>query len=299
MFLFVAGYFIAYAASGDRQDLSWQIIVTRLKNLLWPWLIWSVIMTVGHTVQGRSLSLGSFLANLFIQYYFVPLLMFYYLLAPFIVRWARVHTRRLLVGAAIVQTLAILLFYARVYWSGFPTNFNSWIDLGPFQCLRFAFYLPFGVVCGMFPQAVNTTFIRFKPLLPWLTLLFFGCSALESLAAYNLGGSYWPIGGDQTRLSAALFSISLILCFVAFDNIPIPFKRTLSKLGTHSYGLYLSHYLMLGITARVIVVAFPWIRLQEWLYLSILFILTVVLCRTLMESVARLPTKRYYRLLFG
>jgi len=298
-FMFIAGYFIAYATSGGRRDLSWQIIVARLRNLLWPWLIWSIIMAVGQALQEHSLSPGSILANLFIQYYFVPLLIFYYLLAPFIARWAKTHTRALLVGAAIVQILAMALFYARVYWSGFPADFNSWIDLGPLQYLRFAFYFPFGVVCGMFPQMVKTPLLRFKPVLPWLTLLFFGLSATESLIAYHLGDSYWPIGSDQTRLSATLFSITFILCFVAFDNIPVPFSRTITKLGAHSYGLYLSHYLMLGLTARAITAIVPWVATQGWLYLPLLFVLTVALCRGLMESVARLPTKRFYRYLFG
>jgi peptidoglycan/LPS O-acetylase OafA/YrhL len=299
-FMFIAGYFIAYATNGGKRDLSWQIVLTRLKNLVWPWLIWAMIMTAGHAFQGRSLAPVEFLRNLFIQYYFVPLLIFYYLLATIIARWAKVQPRRLLIGAAVIQLLAMALFYARVYLPAFPGLLHPWIDLGPLQYLRFAFYFPFGVVCGMFPQVVKTPLNRFKIWLPWLTLFFFGLSAVESAIAYHLGGRVWPTGGDQTKLTSALFSITLILCFLVFDQISaIPFNHTITKLGVHSYGLYLSHYLVLSITARLIQMIMPGVASQGWLLLPLLFILTVVLARGLMEGVARLPTKRFYRYLFG
>ncbi len=297
-FMVIAGYFIAYATGGGRRDLPWQIIFTRLKNLLWPWLIWSAILMMGQFFLGRSPSLTEFLRNLFIQYYFIPLLIFYYLLAPIIARWAKTHTRTLLIGAAVLQLLAMSLFYARVYLPGFPGVLKSWVDLGPLQYLRFVFYFPFGIVCGMFPQLVRSPLSRFKTFMPWLTLFLFGLSVVETAVAYNIGGSAWPMGGDQTKLTLALFSIALILCFMVFDRITVPFNRLITRLGSRSYGLYLSHYPILGITARVLKAIVPGAASQWWLFLP-LFILTVAFSRGLMEGVARLPTRRFYRYLFG
>lgn len=298
-FMFVTGYFVAYATSGGKRDLRWQIIWARLENLLWPWLIWSAIFTVGQHFVGRSSALGGFGYALFVQYYFIPLLILYYLLAPFVVRWARSSTGLLLVSMACVQLLAMTLFYIRVYHLAFPGAFNSWVDLGPLQYLRFAFYFPFGIVCGIAPRMVKECLARFKPVLPWLVLLLFGLSVLETAAAYNVGGEVWPIGGDQTKLSSALFSTALLLCFVAFDKLPIPLSRTINKVGTHSYGLYLCHYTVLGIVARVMQRVAPWVVSQGWLYLPLLFGATVVPSMLLMGGVARLPAKRLYRYLFG
>jgi peptidoglycan/LPS O-acetylase OafA/YrhL len=151
----------------------------------------------------------------------------------------------------------------------------------------------------MFPRRVKTPFIRFKTLLPWLMLLLLFLSAVETAIAYSVGGRVWPIGGDQTKLSSALFSTAFVLCFVAFDRLKMPFNRTVSKLGAHSYGLYLSHYPVLGIIAEVIERITPWVASRGWLLLPLLFILTVTLSRGLMEGVARLPTRRFYRYLFG
>jgi len=301
-FMFIAGYFIAYATSGGKSDLRWPVVRARLANLVWPWLIWSAILMGGQSFQGRSISPGEFLRTLAIQYYFIPLLILYYLSAPFVVKWAKRNTRALLAGAAVVQLLAVALFYGRVYHPDFPGALKSWVDLGPLQYLRFAFYFPFGIVCGMFPRMIKdflTRLAKAKPILPWLALLMFGLAVVEAAGAYNMGGEVWPIGGDQTKLSSALFSTALILCFVAFDRLTVPFSRTVNKLGTHSYGLYLCHYPILGVIATVIERIAPWVASQGWLFLPLLFGLTIVFSMSMMEGIARLPTKRFYRYLFG
>lgn len=298
-FMFIAGYFIAYATSGGKRDLPWQVIRARLENLLWPWLIWSAILMMGQSFLGRSISLAEFLRNLIIQYYFIPLLILYYLSAPVVARWAKTRTRALLTGAAMIQLLAIALFYIRVYSPNFPGALKSWVDLGPLQYLRFAFYFPFGVACGMFPRRIKDSLSPFKSVLPWVTLFLFGLSIIEASWAYSLGGNIWPIGSDQTKLSSALFSTALVLCFVASDRLKVPYSRTINKLGTHSYGLYLCHYPVLGIIAKVIKQFTPWIADRGWLFLPLLFVLTTALSMLLMESVSRLPTKRFYRYLFG
>jgi len=298
-FMFITGYFIAYATSGGRFDLHWQIIRVRVTNLLWPWLIWSVILVVGQSFQGRPIALAEFLRTLIVQYYFVPLLILYYLLASLVVKWARSSTGWLLAGAAVVQLLAVALFYARVYPPYFPGAVTSWVDIGPLEYLRFAFYFPFGLVCGMFPGMVKNSLARFKSILPWTVLLLFGLSVLETAIVYHIGGEVWPIGGDQTKVSSASFSTALVFCFVVFDRSPMPFSRAVNKLGTHSYGIYLCHYPIMGILAKVIERATPWVASQGWLLLPLLFGLTVALSMLLMASVAWLPTKRFYRYLLG
>jgi surface polysaccharide O-acyltransferase-like enzyme len=298
-FMVIAGYFIAYATSGGKRDLSWQVVRARLLGLLWPWLIWSAIMVIGQSFQGRAISPSEFLRTLIVHYYFIPLLIFYYLLAPWTVKLARDSARLLLVGALIVQLLAVALFYARVYDPRFPAVLKSWVDVGPLQYLRFAFYFPFGVVCGMFPRQIKDSLTRFKSALPWLTLFCFALTIVEAVVVYDVGGAIWPIGGDQTKLSSALFSTALVFCFVAFDKLSTPFSPTVKKLGTHSYGLYLCHYPILGIIAMVIERLMPWLASQAWLLLPLLFVLTVVCAMLLMEGIARLPLKRFYRYLFG
>jgi len=300
-FMFIAGYFISYATSAGKNDLRWEIVRARLLGLLWPWLIWSVLMTVGQSFLGRELSLEELLKNLFIQYYFIPLLMVYYLAAPFISRWVRINPRRVLIGAAVVQLVATALFYVRVYVPSFTHMINpTFIDIGPLQYLRFAFFFPFGIIAGMAPQFFKDPILRLKPLWPWLVFVFFMLTIGESALAYSLGTSRtWPIGGDQTRLTSALLSVVIMICFLIFEKIPIPFKTMVIKLGARSYGLYLSHYVILGVVGKVIHRVVPWSDLQGWWLIPALFLVTTFLSMTLMEIISRLPTKQFYRLVFG
>ena len=301
-FLFIAGYFSAYATSGGKKDLSWKVVQARLLGLWWPWLIWAVFITLAQTFQGRAISLEELLRNLFIQYYFIPLLMFYYLLAPFVARRARTNARNLLITAAVIQIAGIGLFYLRVYWAGFPSGLASWVDIGPLQYLRFAFSFPLGMVAGMFPKQTKEALERFKPTLPWLLALTFLISALESGWTYHIAAenpALWPIGGDQTRISAAVFSLVFVICFIVFERIEVPLNNQITKLGTRSYGLYLSHYVILGILGKLFERFLPPILSPGWLVFPLLFLLTTVLAATMMEIVARSPAKPLYKYIFG
>jgi peptidoglycan/LPS O-acetylase OafA/YrhL len=299
-FLFMAGYFIAYATNGGKADLRWSIVQARLATLVWPWLIWSGLIMIGQTFQGRGISLEDYAGDLFIQYYFVPLLMFYYLLAPLFVRWGRAHARTLLGVMAAVQLTGMLVFYARYYWAPFPEALWPWVDLGPLDYLRFAFFFPLGLTVGMFPDQAKGRLAGWKPFLPWLTFLFFGLSVLETAQAYRLGGGLWPGAGDQTKLTSVLFSVALISCFVVADKLTVPFKRFVVTLGSHTYGYYLAHYVILGIVGRVIQRFWPWLDAQEWLLGLVLFSLTTSLSMLLIEGWARLPViNRFHRYLFG
>lgn len=299
-FLFIAGYFIAYATNGGKADLRWSIVRARLVTLAWPWLIWSGLITIGQAFEGRAPSLAEYARNLFIQYYFVPLLMFYYLLAPLLVRWGRSNARTLLVGMAAVQLAGMLVFYARYYWTPFPEALQPWVDLGPLEYLRFAFFFPWGLTVGMFPDQAKGRLVGWKPFLPWLTVLFLGLSVLETAQAYRLGGGLWPGAGDQTKLTSVMFSVALILCFVVADNLTVPFQRLVVKLGSHAYGYYLSHYVILGVVGRMIQRFWPWLDGRWGLLSIVLFLLTIALSVLLIEGWARVPViNRSHRYLFG
>jgi len=266
---------------------------------LWPWLIWSLVFVIGQRLVGGSLSVVTYLRTLVTQYYFIPLLAFYYLLAPWIAKAAKDRPWDLLTGAIVVQLLGVALFYARVYWSGFPATLGPWIDLGPLQYLRFAFYFPFGVVCGMSFGSIKDALLRVKTALPWVTLAAFALSVVESSWVYTVGGEIWPSAGDQTKLSSALFSAALLACVAAYGQIKIPAARGVTRIGAHSYGLYLAHYPVLGVIAKMVERLLPCIARYGWANLPLLFALTLGLVLVLMEGVARLPTKRVYRYLFG
>lgn len=298
-FLFIAGYFSAYATSGGKRDLPWHIIRTRILGILWPWFIWSALVMVGQSFQEREITLVEYVLNLFVQYYFIPLLIISYLLAPFVARWARSNPKALLINVGVIQLIAIVSFYLRVYWQAFPSALNAWVDIGPLLYLRFAIYFPLGLIAGMYPKQIKEKLAPYKSHLLWTALFFFMLSAIEAVFCYHLGDLYWPRGNDQTKLTSALFTISFVLIFVAHDRINIPFNKFLIKIGTHSYGLYLSHYVILGVLAKIVYGILPDQLAVGWLVLPTLFFGTATSAMLIMELVARSPAKRMYHYLFG
>ncbi len=299
-FLAIAGYFIAYATAGGKSDVRWSVIRARLLNLLWPWLLWSLVDFALHVILTRRIDLGELLATPFVHYYFIPLLMAYYLTTPPLVRIARANPRGLLLGAALVQGLALMLLYARLYTSILPSVVVPWIEVGPLQYLRFAFFFPLGLVLGMYPQAARDWLARIRGVLPWSTLVLFAASVGEAWIAYGRGGAYWPLGGDQTKLTSALFSISLILTFAAADRMQFRGDKLLMRIGGRTYGMYLTHYIFLGALARVFEAAWPGGGdVPGWILLPVLFIGTAGASMVLMEVVARSPFRKLYTVLFG
>ncbi len=53
-FLFVSGYFIAFSTAKDQPAPSWQTIFSRIKSLLIPFLIWSLIMLGIKLIEGAT-----------------------------------------------------------------------------------------------------------------------------------------------------------------------------------------------------------------------------------------------------
>ena len=99
IFLFVSGYFIAFAC-GKNNEPKWKWIFTRLTYLVIPYLLWSVVMLVFNWLQGdhfRAIDLFSILltGKAAAAYYFIPLLVQLYLLAPFLTKL--IKTKPLLV----------------------------------------------------------------------------------------------------------------------------------------------------------------------------------------------------------
>jgi peptidoglycan/LPS O-acetylase OafA/YrhL len=93
--------------------------------------------------------------------------------------------------------------------------------------------------------------------------------------------------------------VAFILCYRTFSGVSIPFSRALYHLGTRSYGIYLIHYLLMTLVAKVIYRFVPWLLGQQLLYQPILLVVGFGGVLLLMATVSRSPMRRYYRFLFG
>ncbi len=297
-FLFVSGSFITYAAH-SKEGLRWKVVRTRIANLAWPYLIWSLVIFVSTFLQGVRFSLGEYLRQLAFgdateAYFFVPLLCQFYLLSPLIVRWAKNRAGQLLLVSALIQLLAIGSLYLHLFGVALP---DFWCS-SRWMFIWWAFYFPLGVVCGFHSKIVRQRLDQFRRGLFVATVVLGVLSVIESELLYRLTQNYsWARG--SFKISVCLYGVAFILLFLTLDNNPLPFSQAIGYIGVKSYGIYLLHPKVMEFTARVIYQLAPRLLVHQGLYQLVLVLLGLGVPISFMKGVESSPARRLSRYLFG
>lgn len=292
LFLFVSGAFMAYAAKGEPPTVSWMVVRNAIKRLVWPYLIWSIILYVEvffhygevHTIPEyiKKLIIGS-------PFNFVPLLFFFYLVSPLMARWGQGWRGLLLVTAiGLVQLVVmnieapgILGFYFP-YWT--PTN----VPVIGGTLAQFAVYFPLGLVYSMNAKAINPRLQRWQRSLLFIILVLFAIHLLHIYGAIRI-----PVM-QYIAAAVALLYTPLI------DRKAIPQVRRVELVSKHSYGLYLMHFVFIDLLLFAVAAFAP--RLLSWQMplMLILFVLGLLFPIWLMEKLSQVKGMRpVYRYLFG
>jgi peptidoglycan/LPS O-acetylase OafA/YrhL len=290
-FFFISGYFIGISAKGSQSSISWQMVFSRVKQLFVPFVIWTII---------RYLLLRQWPTNLndiLTPYHWIPLLIQFYLLAPFIVKVAKWNWKIMLLGIFFIGLPGVFLSY----FSAFGVPGAESLELGLpnwFFLVNLPFWFPFGVVMGLY-------LIEFKPRLMqyrWPLLITAVVTAILVLVEYaivdQMSGPAW-LGSGFTGFSKLPYSLSVILCFMAFDRSRMPMGEMVSQIGTKSLGIYLGNIPSVYVAAVLMYRLTPAILGYQLLYLAILILVGVGIPLLLMEIVRRSPMRVRYRTLFG
>lgn len=301
-FLFVSGFFLAFAAGRGEAPLRWNVILTRVKNLLIPFFIWSVIILVLDMALGRELSVTEFILLIFTgraadPFYFIPVLTQLYLISPFIVRFARSHSKALLLITGAIQAATVLLRYPAMLNLDIPLLEPLIANNRSFLFPGYIFFFTLGMVVGFHNTAFKEWLYPRRWQLLGLTGMAFLAGVIEWEWILKASGQDW-IGPRETSIDhiyAALF----LLTYLAFERAEFPFTRQLNFIGAKSYGIYLIHTIALVFTARAAYHFTPQLLGLPLLFLILLIACSLALPLILMEIVNRSPLRRYYTLIFG
>lgn len=302
-FVFLSGYFAAYAARGDPPSLSWRVTRARLECLFWPYLIWSLVIYAGQIVTGKGYRIAEFgwrfiLGQVALPYYFVPLLVQFYLLAPLVVRYARRHAGLVFGVSAIVQLTTMGLFYMRIYNVPLARPFEALVDAGPILFVRWTIFFALGPIVWYHRRAFKSRLAPFRWWLLGAAVVLGVLTIVESEIAIRYVDTLSE-ARHMTKLSTTLFSLAVILFFVALDRVRFPLVSWIEQLGVQSYGIYLVHYHVLLYTLRGIGRFVPWLVFQPYLLQTAFTIVGLAVPLWLMVVVAKSPARRCYRLIFG
>lgn len=291
VFFFISGSFVAYAAQGDPPKFSRKFLWSSFRHILIPYVIWSLVFYFVIFLQKQeSYSLLEYIKNLLVGYpfHFIPLLVFYYLLSPLLVIAAKRYSFALLLLIGLYQLFSINVVYAGYLGFTFP----EWARALTIPVLRntladWAIFFPLGLVYGL----------HTKRMLPWIKRnawwLLIATVLLLFVAMLN---AYKFVAFPLARhLSTLTFSLAL----PAFTRERIPLVRAFEKLGKRSYGLYLTHLIVLDTMVLFLISMAPWVIRLPWLLFPLLFVLGLLVPMAIMELVARGPTRRVYRYIFG
>ena len=291
-FLFVSGYFVAFAAKGSSTKIGWEAIFNRIKKLIVPFIFWTAIVFI--LLQRFTPTLEEIL----LMYYYIPLICQYYLLSPFLIPLAKNRPRLLLILSAVVQLGFQAFRHLDALGVSFP-GLNLLIDLSPSWFFPgHLFFFVLGLVAGLHLQGFIAWLGRAKWFLLAATLLLVPLSLLEYQVIANQTGKEW-LGPAFATYARTFFSVTMVLTFLAFDKVKIPFSPQLTRLGERSLGIYLVNTPAIYVAARLMYQFTPWILGSQLLYQGILILVGLGIPLVLMNLVARPPAIKVYRYVFG
>ncbi len=291
-FLFVSGFFLAFMARGKKAEVGWQMVSGRIKILLPPLILWTFLRYV--LLRHPPTSLDDILN----PYWFIVLLIQYYLLAPVLLPIAQRNWKLLLAGTIVIQLAVWSLRYPFFLGLDFP-GLQLLIKLTPrwlFPMYLFNFSL--GMVAGL----------NLKPFKGWLGKVKWGLlavligSALLTFVEYEIADRFlvssW-IGSNFTGLVDLVYATSFSLCFLAFEDVSLPFSRPLSELGTRSLGIYLVNIPAIYVVAVLLYDLAPWTLGNQVVYQTLLIAAGLGGPILLMELMRRSKIRGAYRYVFG
>ena len=301
-FLFVSGFFIAIATGRNQRTISWRIVGVRIKTLLIPYLFWSFVVIFLLILQGERFSIQKLVVALLVGranpvYYFVPLLIQFYLLAPFLVPLARNHWKPLVAVTALLQLLVVLSYYPSVFTINVGPVLTLFQNIPQWFFLAFIFWFPLGMVIAFHTEQARKIFYRFRWWLLILTVLLLFIGMIEWELLYNASGLDWL--SNRTTVVDELYALTFILAFLGFSDAKLPLTKQIDKIGSMAFGIYLTHALFIEYSARLINHFLPRLLAYQALLAVLLTCIGLLGPIVLMEFVSRTRLRRFYTYLFG
>lgn len=301
-FLFVSGLFMAFAAGRQGKTVSWQVVQARIRTLIIPYLLWSLLLLALSAATVRVQSPTYYLVALLTgqanpAYYYVPLIIQFYLLSPYLVPLARKHARLLLVVTAIIQIIIQGSYYPALLGFDIPI-LNTITALTPkWLFITRIFWFSAGIVAGFNLKALEERLPRWRWVLLGASLLLLVLGTVEWLFITGSAAGAW-IEHRETLIDN-LYSLTTVLTILAFFRHSLPLSQTIGDLGARSFGIYLVHSPAMEYGIRAIYHVAPQLLAHQIIIQPLLILLGLGVPLALMAIASRTAARRIYKYSFG
>jgi peptidoglycan/LPS O-acetylase OafA/YrhL len=301
-FLLVSGYFIAAAKARSQNTVSWAIVFSRIRILSIPYLIWTAVIIGLKLLEGRSFDLDVYLRFILLGQsnevmYFVPLLLQFYLLSPFLIRLVNWNWKATLLTVGIFQVIQILTVYPMLIVGPDTGIFSLSRFIPKWLFLSRLFWFTAGIVFGLHRNAIFPAIKRYRAIFAWLAILLIPIGMIEWEWLYHWSGQDWL--SSRETLIDTVYSAAVILGYLGYNDLKLPLVALISDWGAKSYGIYLIHAIVIETFSRVIYRFIPAILGVQYLYIPLIIVLGLGVPLLMMWIVDRSPVRKVYHYLFG
>jgi len=299
-FLFISGFFVAYASRREVENNAWKINKIRITNLFVPYMLWSFVVIIIMAILGTTYSPLEYLGLFFSQgiepsYYFIPLLIYLYLISPFLANLSKSRWKIVLIISAVLMISTAILMYLNLFQIE-SEIITVLVKITPGWSLpHWIFFFALGIVSGLHLEKFRQFIDQYRMAFFIATPLLFILTIVESDALMRNTLSYW--GAHIGSFSYIFFSLCFILCFIAIKKVP--FERNFSRLGSKTYGIYLIHLIVIMLSAKFVYHFLPWILAYQTLYQPFLISAGLGIPLLLMAIVNKSFMRPIYRFIFG
>lgn len=291
IFLFLAGAFMMYSLKDKTIREGYRLILPALKNVVIPYIIWSFIFYLFvFLLKSESYSVSGYLKNIIVGYpfNFVPILVFFIILAPLLAWILKRYSILILIVIILYQLLLVNLRLPGIIGFSFP----SWVALlsPPVLGLSLALwgiFYPLGMIYIQFSE-------KYKRGLNSFVLII----GIASFIAYCLAAIN-EMGLAKFSLAEWVFPIITLFLLPFIERKKIPFLSFFENLGKRSYGIYLMNLTIIMLLVQATANYFHSIFRIETIFVVIMAALTIFITTKLMGWIERKLSRKIYYFLFG
>jgi probable poly-beta-1,6-N-acetyl-D-glucosamine export protein len=301
-FLFVSGFFVAFATERQRNTVGWEVIRSRVWSLLVPYLVWSAVIFSWRGLEGTIDAPLGYLTQILLgraaePYYYVPLLIQFLLISPLLVPLVRKHWKPVLLIAGVAQFVVHAARYPVILGWDLPLT-DHIVRYSPgFAVPQTIFWFVFGIFAGSHLPLLKSRLAHWKKVLPVLTIVLGLLALVEWELLFRHSGAQW-LPPAVTALDS-FYAGAFILTFLAWEKARLPFAAPLERLGAMSFGVYLVHAPVLELVSRTAYHAVPWMLGHQILHQPALLASGVAVPLLMMALMNRSPVRAQYRFVFG